>query len=213
MSHFRHRLPIIYEPVNGREYARPLPAWVCYNATMRDRNTLMLIATGIVAGLTACVASPSTYNMPPRDESIPFAQLKAAPDSYKGQQVVLGGRVLSARRLKEGTRIEVLQLPLDGSQQAGGEDLTRSQGRFVGMHKEFLDPATLPPGIFIIVTGEVAGAITLPLDETDYTYPVIEIRQLTVRPYAEEIPTVRMRPMPPSWGPYWGPYWRPYPYW
>ena len=187
-------------------------ASVCYNAIMPGGNTLRLIAVGIVVGLAACTSGPGTYDQPPREEGIPFTQLKAAPDSYKGQQVVLGGRVLGARRLKEGTRIEVLQLPLDEAQQPDG-DLTRSQGRFVGLHKEFLDPATLPPGTFITVTGDVTGSITLPLDETDYTYPVIEIRQLTVRPHAEESPTIRMRPMSPSWGPYWGPYWRPYPYW
>jgi outer membrane lipoprotein len=77
------------------------------------------------------------------------------------------------------------------------------------MRKEFLDPATLPPGTFIIVTGEVAGTITLPLDEIDYVYSVLEIRELKVSPQAEEAPNIRMRPK----SPYWGPYWRPYPYW
>ncbi len=190
----------------------PATNCVCYNATMPGRNTLRLIAVGLAAGLAACSSSPSTYDHPPQEEGISFIQLKATPDSYKGQQVMLSGRVLGARRLKEGTRIEVLQLPLEESQQPSG-DLTRSQGRFVGMHKEFLDPATLPPGTFITVTGDVTGTITLPLDDTDYAYPVIEIRQLKVVLHAGEAPMIRARPMMPYWGPYWSPYWRPYPYW
>lgn len=186
------------------------PATLCYNATMLERNILMLIVVGILPGFAACSTGSGTSDTSTRDETIPFSQLKTTPDSYRGQQVILGGRVLSARRLKEGTRIEVLQLPLEGTQP--GSDLTRSQGRFVAMHKEFLDPATLPPGTFLTVTGEVTGALTLPLDETEYTYPLIEIRQLKVRPQTEETPVFRMRPMPPYWGPYWGP-WGPYPYW
>jgi outer membrane lipoprotein len=54
----------------------------------------------------------------------------------------------------------------------------------------------------------------LPLDETDYTYPVVEIKSLRVWSKEEEPP--RIRPyIGPSyyWGPYWPPYWRPWPYW
>lgn len=179
---------------------------IWYNAIMRGVKTLKLTVVGLVALFSGCAST--THDMPPQQEGPSFTEIKAAPDSYKGQQVVLGGQVLGARRLKEGTRIEVLQLPVEESQQPGG-DLTRSQGRFVGLHKEFLDPATLPPGTLITVTGEVMGSIILPLDETDYAYPVIEIRQLKVSPHNEGAPINQMRRM----SPYWGPYWRPYPYW
>lgn len=144
-----------------------------------------------------------------------FLQVKAAPDSVKGQSVVFGGMVLTARRLKDGTRIEILQLPLDGSMHPG-YDLTQSQGRFIALQREFLDPATLPPGTRFTVTGEVSGSITLPLDETDYTYPVIDIKQLHVWPKSEDMaPCIRTCNMGPGpyWGPYWGPFWRPWPYW
>jgi outer membrane lipoprotein len=116
--------------------------------------------------------------------------------------------------LKEGTRIEILQLPLDSSLKPT-RDLTKSQGRFVAMRKEFLDPATIPSGTFITVTGEVAGSVTLPLDEMEYLYPIVEIKNLRVWPAVEEGPP-RLHPymVPgPYWGPYWHPYWRPWPYW
>jgi outer membrane lipoprotein len=120
--------------------------------------------------------------------------------------------VLSARRLKDGTRIEILQLPLDRSGRPVG-DRTQSQGRFITMHREFLDPATLPSGTRVVVTGEVTGSITLPLDETEYTYPVIEARHIEVLPWPE---SQSRRPSPymgpgPYWGPYGGPY-GPWPY-
>jgi outer membrane lipoprotein len=146
---------------------------------------------------------------------VSFVQVKAAPDSLKGQSVIFGGQVLNARRLKKGTRIEILQLPLDRSGYPG-TDLTQSQGRFVALQKDFLDPATLPYGTLVTVMGEITGSIALPLDETEYTYPVIEIRHLQVWTAADEA-AMRVRPyyyMGPGyyWGPYWGPYWRPWPY-
>ena len=143
-----------------------------------------------------------------------FAQVKAAPDSYKGQPVTFGGEILGAKRLKEGTRIEILQLPLTASLQPT-PDLTKSQGRFVAMQREFLDPATIPAGTFVTVTGEVTGSVTLPLDETEYSYPVVEIKNLHVWTRGEEGP-IWIRPYMgpgPYWGPYWSPYWRPWPYW
>jgi outer membrane lipoprotein len=143
-----------------------------------------------------------------------FAQVKSVPDSYRGQTVVFGGEVLSARRLKEGTRIEVLQLPLDRSGRPG-IDRTQSQGRFIAMHREFLDPATIPPGTRMKITGEITGTMSLPLDETEYTYPVIEARHIEVLP-PPEAAAVWRQPYPYMgygyWGPYGTPYWRPWPY-
>ena len=79
------------------------------------------------------------------DRSLTFHQLKDSAESYRGRLIVLGGEVLAAKRLKDGTRIEILQLPLDGSQQPV-PDRMASEGRFVALQREFLDPATLPRG-------------------------------------------------------------------
>lgn len=159
-------------------------------------------------------ASSGDMEGPAPAPQISFTQLKAAPDSYKGQPVTLGGQVLAARRLKEATRIEILQLPLTSSLQPT-LDLSKSEGRFVAMQREFLDPATIPPGTFVTVVGELTGSMTLPLDETDYTYPIVEIKNLRVWSLRDDQPA-RIRPYlgpGPYWGPYWNPYWRPWPYW
>lgn len=174
---------------------------------------IMLVACCLTPGacVTAYDASRDAAGAAPQ---ITFVQLKAAPDSFKGQSVVFGGEVLTARRLKNGTRVEILQLPLDQSSRPG-TNLTQSQGRFLAIHREFLDPATLPYGTRVTVTGDVTGSITMPLDEVDYIYPVIDIKNLQVWAEIDET-SPRMRPYygpGPSWGPYWNPYWRPLPYW
>jgi len=135
-------------------------------------------------------------------KALTFLQVKAAPDSFKGQSTVFGGKVLTARRQKDSTKIEVLQLPLDQSARPG-YDLTQSQGRFIAVQREFLDPATLPPGTRITVTGIVSGSITLPLDETDYTYPVIDIKRVQVWGGSEDVAR-RNNPYYMGPGSYWG---------
>jgi len=154
-------------------------------------STLILLIT-----LAGCA---STHEAEDR-QALTFLQVKAAPDSFKGQSVVFGGKVLTARLQKDGTRIEILQLPLNRSLRPG-YDLTQSQGRFIALQREFLDPATFIPGTRITVTGEISGAITLPLDETDYTYPVIEITRLQVWAGSEDVAGC-IRPYLGPW-PYW----------
>ena len=174
---------------------------------------VLLSTAALLATLTGC-ASMQEAGDGSNEQTLTFLQVKAAPDSLKGHAVIFGGKVLAARRQKDGTRIEVLQLPLDRSTRPG-YDLTQSQGRFIVFKREFLDPATLPPGTRVTVTGEVSGSITLPLDETDYTYPIIDIKRVQVWPSSEDLaPRIRPYMGPgPYWGPYWSPYWRPWPYW
>jgi outer membrane lipoprotein len=172
------------------------------------RIILVVSCFTVAACATAHDAGEGTDGGTPR---ITFVQLKAAPDSLKGQSVVFGGEVLTAKRLKDGTRIEILQLPLDESS-CPGLNLTQSQGRFIAIHRDFLDPATLPYGTRVTVTGDVTGSITMPLDETDYTYPLVEIKNLQVWAGIDEA-APRMRPYYYGPGPYWGPYWRPLSYW
>lgn len=144
------------------------------------------------------------------DRRASFEQVKASPASYQGRLIVVGGVVLSARRLKEGTRIEVLHLPLGSDLEPIGP-LTDSRGRFLAPQKDFLDPATIPIGTRVTVVGEVSGSATLPIDETEYVYPTLDIKGLTIWP--PKLPAYWFRPYPyfgAYWGPHWGPYWGPY---
>ena len=159
--------------------------------------------------LAALLAGCASGNVVPAslqaqlDKTLTFPQLRESPDSYRGHLLVLGGEVLSAKRLKDGTRIEMLEIPLDRSLQPE-LDRTTSQGRFIAVQKEFLDPATIPPGTRLTIVGEVTGSVADKLDETDYTYPMVEIKSLKVWPQGETLSRVPYYYYPPSY------YWRPY---
>jgi outer membrane lipoprotein len=112
------------------------------------------------------------------DRSVSLAELQAYPEQYEGRTVVLGGSVLSSKRLKDRTEIEILELPLtEGLVPAA--DRMQSRGRFLAVKTEFLDPATVRPGSLVTVVGKVQGTLGRPLDEIIYTYPVLEILNVT----------------------------------
>jgi outer membrane lipoprotein len=110
------------------------------------------------------------------DRDVDFTELRAAPEQYQDKVVMLSGIVLQAKRANDRTEIEVLQLPADPGEPPTANRAS-SQGRFL-MVKEGLDPATLEAGRPVTVIGQVKGKATKLLDETEYTYPVLEIKHL-----------------------------------
>jgi outer membrane lipoprotein len=142
------------------------------------------------------------------DRSVTFADLKRDPDAHKGKIVALGGVVLRARNLKDGTEIEVLQLPLSRYDQPD-YPLETSQGRFMVLDPEHHDPAVLKDRRITLV-GEVIGKKISTIDEFEYTYPNLSARFIHV--WTERRGTAYAPPYyyPPSYyypGPY--PYWYP----
>ncbi|OQW37653.1 MAG: hypothetical protein A4E19_13345 [Nitrospira sp. SG-bin1] len=111
------------------------------------------------------------------DKDVRFTDLQQAPSEYVGRTVMLGGTVIKGKRTKDGTELEVLQRPT-GDEGKLTEDRLRSEGRFLAVRESFLDPASLPEGTPITVIGTVKGATTRPLDESEYTYPVLEVKHI-----------------------------------
>ena len=155
---------------------------------MFRRIVIVLLLIGIPA-LTSCAESfhqiqreTGALGIPPDleeqvDTNVSFADLQTHADNYVGRIVAVGGIVLAAKRTKERTEIEILQLPSKGGEISTTERV-RSEGRFFAVRKEFLDPATVPAGTPVTVIGAVAGSTTRLLDESEYLYPILEIKHL-----------------------------------
>jgi outer membrane lipoprotein len=147
---------------------------------MRQLYVLLVLSVSL-AQLPGCASSdvvPDSFE-PQIDKSLTFEQVVASPDSYRGRTFVVGGEVLKARRLKDGTQIEVLQLPLDGDQRPVSQR-SESQGRLLAMDPLSTDPATLPDGTPVTMVAEVTGVATDRLDEAEYRYPTMAIKHLYV---------------------------------
>lgn len=135
------------------------------------------------------------------DWTVSFEEIKTSPSSHQGTLIITGGEVLSAKRLKDQTKLTVLQLPLSHDEKPT-TDRTQSQGRFIAFQSEFLDPATIPTGTRVTIVGEVSGSTIELLDEMEYTYPTLTIKHLEIWP----------DPMnPPYWNrPFYGHPYSPY---
>jgi len=115
------------------------------------------------------------------DRDVTFAQVLAAPESFVGRRIVVGGEVLKAKRTDAGMLIEVLQLPVDADYEPTVVR-TESQGRFLALTQELLDPATIREGTAITLVGEVTGSRMERLDEVEYRYPTLGVKHLYVWP-------------------------------
>lgn len=136
------------------------------------------------------------------DRSVSFTDLQQAPSEYVGRTVMLGGTVIKGKRTREGTELEVLQRPT-GEEGRLTEDRLRSEGRFLAVREASLDPASLPEGTPITVIGTVKGVTTRQLDESEYVYPILEVKHII-----DWKSLVAERPR--GWGSYYGSYYPPY---
>jgi outer membrane lipoprotein len=138
-------------------------------------NGWVVILSLIAVGCSSSRAGIPESLEPQIDKNVTFTEVLASPDSYRGHLILLGGEVLRARKLKEGTQVELLQLPLNKYQEPT-TDLTQSQGRVLVLHQEFLDPATLTPGMLVTFVGEVSGTVIGKMDEVEYRYPTLTVK-------------------------------------
>jgi outer membrane lipoprotein len=171
----------------------------------------LLILSSCAESIHQIERTSGYFGVPPEleqqiDRSVKFADLRAAPANYIGRVVTVGGIVIASKRKKQHTEIEILELPTR-SDGPSTKDRLQSEGRFLAVREEFLDPASVPAGTPVTIIGVVTGSTTKPLDESEYTYPVLAIKHLI------DWNTVASRDSGGSAAAYYGPYYSPYGYW
>lgn len=84
-------------------------------------------------------------------------------------------------------------------------DVDKSGGRFLALYPEYLDTAIYSKDREVTIAGKVLEKRVLPLDEIEYAYPLVLVKEIHLwRDIKED-----------RWGyPYWYyPHWWRYPYW
>ena len=109
---------------------------------------------------------------------ISFASLKKETEKYLGKTVVLGGSVISVRHLEEGSVLEVLERPLGYRLMPQLGD--RTGGRFLVRFKGIVEDHLLEHHRMVTVAGKVSGTEVLPLDQTTYQYPVLDVVEMRI---------------------------------
>lgn len=142
------------------------------------------------------------------DRHISLSQVVQNYEACRGKTVLWGGEIVRCINKKEGTLIEILQLPLDSSNRPKTVDI--SQGRFLTLSPGYLDGIIYRPKREVTVMGEIQGLEIHPLGETEYTYPFLKAK--TVHLWALRPETIRVYHEYPFY-PYQFPYWLGYPFW
>jgi outer membrane lipoprotein len=139
---------------------------------MRYLISGLLVSVLFISGCTA-VISEQSRKLVNIDAS--FKTVKQAPENYIGKNIMLGGRIANIRNSSEGAQVEIVQFDLNS--QNYPEDTFLSYGRFLANNSSYMDPLIFRPGMLITLVGEMKGKKTLRLDDMDYTYPVISMRE------------------------------------
>ena len=148
---------------------------------------LALSASFFAAGCAAVISQESLKTV---DQDIGFEQVSENPDAYRGKVVLLGGEIIKTENVPDKTVIIVLQRSLGYNKKPDSEG--ESKGRFIVSTPGFLDPAIYRPRREVTVVGSVMGKEVRPLGELEYTYPIIERKELYIWP-PEGAPTTTPR--------------------
>lgn len=164
--------------------------------------------------LAALFAAGCASNVPREISEAPasepdFVQVRSAPGSYLGQTVRWGGVIAAVENRASETRIEVVQKALHRSGHPLQGD--QSEGRFVAIVSEFLDPALFTQNRSFTVVGEVGGNQSGTIGDFAYEYPVVNATHYQLWP--KPLPRRDRRPRPywhdPWYDPWYGPWYRP----
>lgn len=146
------------------------------------------------------------------DKSITFNMLMTDPSAYTGKTVIAGGEIIRAINQNNGdTTIGILEFPLDNGYKPQKGD--RSDGRFIVLHKGYLETKIFGPGRLVTIVGTVGKSKKGTIGTMPYTFPVINSIYIKLWPIKQHNPM----PIYPigigfSYAPYMLPPWGYYPY-
>lgn len=125
--------------------------------------------------LSACATGPK-YPTEGVELSLTPQQAVAEADRQHGKSVLWGGMIVNSTNLEKRTRLEVLAYPLDSNQRPQLDE--QPYGRFLLYKEGYLETVDYAPGRRITVVGRISGVQSGKVDETRYTYPVVDAEQL-----------------------------------
>jgi len=111
---------------------------------------------------------------------VTFREVLNDPEQYKGQMIILSGIIIETENTKEGTLLQVLQRP--AGFRGKPKDVDETGGRFLALDSRYLDVNVFTQGRAVTIAGEVQGKRVLPLDKTEYTYPLIHVKEIYLWP-------------------------------
>jgi outer membrane lipoprotein len=112
-----------------------------------------------------------------------FQLLRENPEKHKGMLFILGGVIVRTKLTAEGSQIEAIHVPVDGS--GYFKESGDSEGRFLAVLAKdgtMLDPEVYHRGRRVTLAAEFVELRQGRIDEMEYEYPVFRIKQIYLWP-------------------------------
>ncbi|SDB17833.1 outer membrane lipoprotein [Desulfonatronum thiosulfatophilum] len=145
-----------------------------------------LLPAFLILLLSGCAQTFTREGLRMVDEDVGIHRLRAEPQAYAGQTVLLGGAIIEVENFADHTELVILHHELGFTNRPNHR---RPSGeRFLVRIPRFLDPAIYHPGRWITVLGTVAGGEQRLLQRATYLYPVIVGNELHLWPLDQNAP-------------------------
>lgn len=144
----------------------------------------LILTLSFLFMVTGCTHNISKRSLAQIDQTITFDKLRETPEAFRGKFVVFGGNIDSALKTPEGTVLEIVQHDLDARELP--DETVASRGRFLALAPDSLHIIMCRPGRLVSIAGEVTGKKIQPLKGEDYTYPLINVKELHLFPLPDE---------------------------
>lgn len=175
------------------------------------RNSIIYSA-GIAVSimLSACSSHIPPEIKQPLEGSPDVTQVQQKVDAYQSQKVRWGGIILQTDNKQDASELTIVALPLSDNGEPQGSD--KSQGRFIAVINEFIEPLVYSPDRKITITGHILRTETRNIGEFAYEYPVVEVEHYYLWPaepeqtYIDYPPYLWYDPYYPWHHPYYYPY-------
>ena len=150
------------------------------------------LLTLFIGFLSGCAIAPVVQeNALP---TMPFSELIAHADQYRGKAVILGGYVLEVENAEAYSRISAVQAPLGFGQHVKSKDL--SEGRLILIYDGFIDPEVYTKDRQITVAGNILEGAD---NDPELHFPFLKLKVNSIHLWSEEKPPLR----DPFWEDVW----------
>ena len=129
----------------------------------------------LVAGLFGCVQSFSPIVLDTVEKDRTFSVVIQSPKAFIGSIVLWGGVIEKVLQGPEGTKLVVLQTPLN---QRGYPQTDTSEGEFIAHTPRSLDPGIFQSGTKITLAGEIDGVEEKDFGPEEYPRPLVRVIEI-----------------------------------
>lgn len=150
------------------------------------KRTVLLLLFAVLILVSGCSHVMSEANLKLVEPSVTYTALAANPDAYVGTVVLVGGVIAEVRSSGDMYELEVSQLEL--LKNGVPDEESASGGHFLAVSSQLIYPAVYHPGQLVTLIGEVKGKKVQKLQDAEYSWPLIAVRELRQFRNSEDFP-------------------------